>query len=261
MHITFQNPGFEYSLQSIMLFQTEEQSPFWSDPLLHFYPQIDRNEMNVRNFTDRKAYLDEILQKIYENTVPELDCKAICYHDHFMKYKCQIEDALSDAFQLDARLFYNDLTGNITLNPICPRFLNRHSFDIFYKNSEKGALGLSLHEVIHFFWFHVWSSHFGDLYDEYETPSLKWILSEMVVEAIMSDQRLSSINPYFPKENGGCIYPYFQNMLIDGMPILEKISDYYQKNTITDFMEIAYAYCTANEQAIRQHIMAAESAF
>ncbi len=28
--------------------------------------------------------------------------------------------------------------------------------------------------------------------------------SEMVVESIMRDRRLSSINPYFPRENGGC---------------------------------------------------------
>ncbi|MFR5786273.1 MAG: hypothetical protein ACLUHE_03445 [Christensenellales bacterium] len=48
-----------------------------------------------------------------------------------------------------------------------------------------------------------------DNYDEYERPSLKWILSEMVVESVMRDERLSSINPYFPRENGGCVYPYF----------------------------------------------------
>ena len=65
----------------------------------------------------------------------------------------------------------------------------------------------------------------------------------MVVEAIMSDQRLSTINPYFPKENGGCVYPYFQNMIIEGVSVLDKLSDLYQNNTITDFMEASYAYC------------------
>ncbi len=244
-----------------MLFQTEEQTPFWSDPILYFYPQIDKNELAVRDIAGRKEYLSEVFGEIYKDAKAELDGKIVCYNEYFAKYKGQIEDALSEAFELDARLFYNDLTANITMNPVCPRFLKERCFDIFYKNSERGALGLSLHEVIHYFWFYVWNNHFNDSYDEYETPSLKWILSEMVVEAIMSDRRLSAINPYFPKENGGCVYPYFQDMVIAGVPVLEKLSGLYGNNTITNFMEASYAYCMKHERAIRQHIVEAESSF
>ena len=261
MQITYKNPGCEHSIESIMLFQTEEQTPFWSDPILYFYPQIDKNELVSRDIAGRKEYLGKVFREIYKDVKAELDGKIVCYNEHFANYKEQIEDALSDAFALDARSLYNDLVGNITLNPVCPRFLKERCFDIFYKNSERGALGLSLHEVIHYFWFHVWNDHFGDHYEEYETPSLKWILSEMVVEAIMSDQRLSTINPYFPKENGGCVYPYFQNMIIEGVSVLDKLSDLYQNNTITDFMEASYAYCVKHEQAIRRHIAEAESSF
>ena len=77
-----------------------------------------------------------------------------------------------------------------------------------------------------------------DNYDEYERPSLKWILSEMVVESVMRDERLSSINPYFPRENGGCVYPYFFDMMVDGKPILD-IGRYVQKPNIEDFMREA----------------------
>jgi len=95
------------------------------------------------------------------------------------------------------------------MSPIAPRYLQERYFDVFYLNSEKGAIGSSIHEIIHFVWFYVWNQVFGDSYEEYERPSLKWILSEMAVESIMKDPRLSSINPYFPREEGGCIYPYF----------------------------------------------------
>ena len=61
------------------------------------------------------------------------------------------------------------------MNPICPRFLKERFFDVFYKNSEYGALGMSIHEMIHYVWFYVWNRLFNDSYDEYETPSLKWI--------------------------------------------------------------------------------------
>ena len=49
----------------------------------------------------------------------------------------------------------------------------------------------------------VWNRLFGDSYDEY--------------------QRLSSINPYFPREHGGCIYPYFFDMEVEGELILDTL--------------------------------------
>ena len=261
MNVTYKNPGYNHSIESILLFQTDDQTPFWSDAILHFYPQVNENELTKRNSADRKKYLGEVFAEIYDQAEVELDDKVLRYNAHFTKHKSQIEDALSDAFELDAYALFNDLTGNITLNPICPRFLNERYFDVFYKNSERGALGISIHEVIHFFWFHVWHNHFGDSYDEYETPTLKWILSEMVVETIMSDQRLRSINPYFPRENGGCVYPYFQDMTINGTPILESVNDFYRNNRITDFMKKTYAYCVKHESAIRHHILEAEKTF
>lgn len=99
---------------------------------------------------------------------------------------------------------------------------------------------------------------FGDSYDEYERPSLKWILSEMVVESVMKDERLGSINPYFPRENGGCIYPYFFDMVVDGKPILDTLDTMYQSQSIEDFMRNSYAYCKEHEAAIRAHIQNSE---
>ena len=241
-----------------MLFQTEEQSSFWSEPLLYFYPQIDKNEITGRDLAGRKEYLFEVFSDIYRSTKDELDGKVVCYNEYFSKYRSQIEDALSDAFELDARSLYNDLTGNITLNPICPRFLKERRFDVFCKSSEKGALGMSLHEIIHYFWFYVWNGHFGDSYEEYEMPSLKWMLSEMVVEALMSDRRLSSVNPYFPRENGGCVYPYFFDMMVDGKPILDTLDAMYRSQNIEDFMRSSYAYCQEHEAVIREHILKSE---
>ena len=105
---------------------------------------------------------------------------------------------------------------------------------------------------------HVWNRLFGDSYDEYERPSLKWILSEMVGESVMKDERLSSINPYFPRENGGCIYPYFFDMMVDGKLVLDTLDAMYKSQSIEDFMRNSYAYCKEHEAAIRHHIQRSE---
>lgn len=261
MHLVFKNPGFEHSIQSIMLFQTEETTPYWSEALNFFYPQIDKEMMYNKSYEQKKNYLSKVLRGIWDESKNEMDSKIKRYNEHFEKHKNQIEEALSDAFKVDARALFNDLGANISLDPVCPRFLKEKYFDIFYKNSERGALGVSIHEVIHYFWFYVWNLNFQDSYDEYDTPSLKWILSEMVVESIMQDERLSSIDPYFPRENGGCVYSYFYDMKIDNTLILDTLAKMYEDHQIVDFMKIAYDHCLKNESAIRAHIAEAEKNF
>lgn len=42
MEVTFVNPGADYMIERIMAFQTECESAFWSEPLYHFYPRLDK---------------------------------------------------------------------------------------------------------------------------------------------------------------------------------------------------------------------------
>lgn len=258
MKVTFVNPGVDYMIQSIMEFQSEDESAFWSEPLFHFYPQLDRAYAASLPFPERRNYIEQVLRTVYVELEDSINEKADLYSKHWDNCKGQIIAALSDAFCIDCSKRFNDLRCNVSMNPIEPRFLKEQRFDIFYLNSERGAIGESIHEIIHFVWFYVWNRLFGDSYDEYERPSLKWILSEMVVEPVMKDERLSSINPYFLRENGGCVYPYFFDMKIDGKVILDTLAAMYENRSIEDFMRISYAYCKEHEEEIRAHIQRAE---
>lgn len=251
MELHFCDPGLDYSLDIITEFQQSDLSDWWKDSLFHFYPQIDRTEYERLDASSRFLYLRQKLQHIYDAAKPDICGKLRFYASHWLKYKPQIEDAFSDAFQVDSRGLFNDLTANITLNPICPRYLESRSFDIFYLNSERGALGMSLHEMIHFFWFHIWNQLFQDDFSEYETPSLKWIFSEMAVEPIMRDKRLSTINPYF---EDGCVYEYFYHMDIGGKPVLEILYEIYRQNDIKGFMQKGFLFCQEHEAEIRRQM-------
>ena len=163
-------------------------------------------------------------------------------------------DELSDAFGMSLDGAYEDIVGTVTVGPVCPRFLGARAFDVFHINSPRGALGMVIHEVIHFLWFDRWRELFRDDPAEYETPHLKWLLSEMAVEPIMRDGRLSSRNPYFPRENGGCVYGYFYDMLVGGAPILGTLNDLYRAGGMRALMEEGYRYCLLHESEIRAHI-------
>ena len=255
MNIKWINPGFQYMLDSIMEFQQDDTSSFWKDSLFYFFKDLNKEYA----YSQRKEYLSSKLFEVYLANEQLLQEKILAYGKHWEANREDITQALSDAFEIDCAERFNDLVCNISLNPISPRYLKKHSFDVFYLNSEKGALGNALHELVHFVWFAVWNDLYRDSYEEYENPSLKWILSELVVEAVMSDERLSSINPYYPRKNGGCIYPYFFTMEIKDKPITDTIFEMYQRNGILDFMRESYLYCQKYENEIRAHIVRSEN--
>lgn len=258
MNVAYMDPGAEYMAESVLMFQSEDEAPFWSDPLYYFYPQLDKEKVLRLDRQGRKSYIDQTIRALYRGLKGELEQKVSLYNDHWKKNKGQIEEALSEAFDTDCVPLFNDLCCRVSLNPVSPRFLEKKYFEVFYRNSERGALGVSLHEIIHFVWFHVWNSLFQDKYEEYERPSMKWILSEMVVESVMADPRLSALNPYFPRENGGCVYPWFFDMKAAKKPVLKVIDEQYRELGIKEFMKSSYAFCLEHEEEIRAHMERAE---
>ena len=258
MELLFVNPGVDYMIDRILAFQSADTPLFWTSPLFHFYPQLDREHVLTLANDERNRYLSQKLRQLYPSLKKDIDKRILLYADYWATCKPQIVAALSEACDCDCNAILKDMQCRVSMNPIEPRFLTEHAFDIFYLNSEKGAIGEAIHEIIHLVWFHVWHDLFRDSWDEYESPSLKWILSEMVVESIMRDNRLSSINPYFPRENGGCIYPYFFTMKTDNRPTLDVLDAMYHSCSIGEFMRKSYAYCQKHEQKIRRHIKQSE---
>jgi len=250
MKLVYKNPRLEYSIDSILLFHEGGLSDFWIETLFEEYPKLDKNKFNTLTSLNRREYLREMLSGILETN--EMNEKIIRYQNYWDANVINIQKALEDAFGIQLSNKFNNMVGNITLNPICPRFLESNTFDIYYLNSERGALGIALHEIIHFVWFHVWNSHFQDSKSEYEMPHLTWILSEMVVDTIMRhDKKLYSINPYFDE---GCAYDYFYTMKIEKKPILETLLDIYENNSMITFMEKSYKYCLEHETEIRNQM-------
>ena len=74
MNIEFINPGVDYMIQRILDFQTEGESEFWSEPLYHFYPQLDKAYASSLPFAERKNYIERTMRAVYtelEDTINE----------------------------------------------------------------------------------------------------------------------------------------------------------------------------------------------
>lgn len=251
MQITFQNPDFDYSVNRVLLFQTEETSSWWRDALYLFYPQLERKQIDRLNRTEQTECLRKLLSDVYRQLVPELKEKQAAYQAHWEENRREVEEALGDIFQMPLAKRFQNIQANITLNPICPRFLKERTFDLFYRNSPEGALGMSLHEVVHFLWFDRWKAIFHDNPAEYEAPHLKWIFSEMAVKAILGTPRLAERNPYYPDS---CVYEYFYTMTVEKRLILETMEELFAEGSIDRLMVEGYRYCREHEAEIRRQV-------
>ena len=257
MNLRFEFGGVAHSVSSILEFTKAELPDFWREPFFRFYPEIDRDSYNRLSNAERQEFLVSYFTAFAEKNQSLIADRIAAYQAHWQRYRQQITQALEDTFSIDLSPLFNDLVCRTSFNPISPRYLEQHAFDNFYLESEKGALGTAMHEIIHFVWFHIWQQHFRDDPAEYETPYLKWILSEMVVEPVMRDERLGPINPYYLDKS--CVYPYFYTMRLDGAPILDTLAAMLSAMPMAEFMEASYRYCLTHEAQIRKHIEASET--
>ena len=76
MNITYKNPGYDHSIDSISLFLTGDETPFWSEPIFHFYPQVDKHALSNCNHTEKHKYLNDVFRDIYENLREEIDKRS-----------------------------------------------------------------------------------------------------------------------------------------------------------------------------------------
>lgn len=250
MNLTFQLPSLEYMVARTAAFQSEGTSNFFQESLYLFYPQFSREHMASLDPAGRSSYIYEIFSALYQSELPVLEEKLFAYQAEWDQNRPVIQSAFEQLFSLELDGMLNNMNANITLNPVCPRFLDTSCFDIFYLNSPAGALGLSLHEMVHFLWFHVWQTLFQDDPAEYENPHLKWVFSEMVVDLFLNDPNLHPLNPYLTK-GSGTIYEYFHRMTISGQPALKRIGSLYQPGQIQHFMKAGFALCQQYEAELR----------
>ena len=250
MKLTFRSPGAGYSVESMMQFLEETQRAQATEMFLAFYPDLDRTKLQQGTPEEQQEYFRKSMTAEYARCASEIETKQREYQSHWDAHESEIQTAFSEIFSLDLSERYNDMTANITLNPICPRYLSAQLFDVFYRNSPFGAIGIALHEITHFLWFDVWAEIFSHEAALYETPYLPWIFSEMAVDPILKgDKRLYALDPY--SQNEGSAYQCFYTMQVAGAPVLQTLGEWYQTMPIREFMKKGFAFCQANEAEIR----------
>jgi|APSaa5957512576_1039674.scaffolds.fasta_scaffold00187_47 hypothetical protein len=133
----------------------------------------------------------------------------------------------------------------ITLNPVCPRFLQYNAFDIFYKFDEKNIIDTFLHEISHFIFFEKLKEVYPKINPkEFEEPHLIWKMSEMMPGIILQDKKIQDI--FQNKELS--VYDNIKKLKIKDKLILDILQDFYDnKKDFEDFIKKSYTFVKENQ--------------
>lgn len=93
----------------------------------------------------------------------------------------------------------------ISINPVCPRFLDNWSFSMFYnyKKMDK-AMEVIMHECCHFLYFDKWKKLYPKMdRKKFDAPYVEWHLSEIIAPIILNDKRMQKLlkqkTDFYPK--------------------------------------------------------------
>lgn len=245
MQLIYRIPTIEEVFLSTLWTQKDHISPFIQDRLYCHYPELDKSKILALPWDKREEYLKKELAQIYYFCLPELKYKAEHWNEIWNKDKNEIEQLFSFIFKIDATKVFNHMVGLPNLNPICPRDLGSSSFFLFYRYDDLDVLRVSLHEIIHFFWFYCWQAHFHDDYKEYEAPSLKWLYSEMVVDTFARFTDLKKFNGDFLTA-----YDYFYTCKIENENILDILGNIYQERGIDGLLKDGFNFIKRHAEKI-----------
>ena len=241
------------TIASILKFQTEDTTEYWRSQLFNVYPWLDKGRCSSLALEDRKEYLISELSAYYDKIQLNLQNKLSMSQNVWLENKENVNDIYSKVFDIDCHNILSNIMAEISLNPICPRNLKHVSFSFFWGADNNNFMKTALHEMIHFVWFHIWQKYFTDNEKEYESPSLKWILSEMVIDTFVRKTEIGVLYPEPYKQQPA--YRYFYEMIVHKTPILVLLSNIKEESSsIRQFMEGAYQFCLENEVVIREQL-------
>lgn len=236
--IKFRTASLDESLELIGEFLKSN----WGRPrLLMNFPDLDAR------LKDKEGEQYEYeLQRYFEDVQKKANLKEAAAR--FEKSWTQINDkymnALSDVVEIDWPADCKKIIARVSINPICPRFLQKRMFDLYHKSTNERMRETTTHELLHFIYFEKWKQVFPETPEhEFETPHLVWRLSEIVPQTVLSDARIQKVMPHEPR-----VYQEFYKIVINDKPLLEQIADFYiHRRDFADFLKRAYVFAKQHE--------------
>jgi len=166
----------------------------WGKYIIKKHPKI-KNVFSFKTETEQVKFLEDYIVKFKKDNQKLTEKNKIKYQAEWQKIEKDFFITLSEIIQTDWPKNRKIIKAMISINPICPRFLNNWSFSIFcnYKKISH-AIEVIMHESCHFLYFEKWKKMYPKANKKtFESPYIEWHLSELAAPIIINDKRVQKL--------------------------------------------------------------------
>lgn len=192
-------PKINFSLISLKLeinlvyFFLFEDKWGWNKKVVNEHPQF-KKALNLRSKKSREEYIKGYIIRLRTKRQPFLKKQMENYSRNWRKIEKECFIILPEILETSWPKNRKIIKAMLSMNPICPRFINDWSFSLFYKQNPGHMKETILHEVCHFLYFKKWKEVFPKTKREtFEFPYLEWHLSEILAPVILNDPRIQKL--------------------------------------------------------------------
>lgn len=191
----------------------------WGGFITKKYPQFLRIK-EIKKENERETAIKNEIIKIRHESGQKMDEGLEVVKNNWQKVEKETLKTLVEIIQTDYS--QKDITSYISINPVCPRFLDDWSFSVppDHKNPNKTIA----HEISHFLFFKKLKEDFPQIERyKYESPHKEWILSEILATIILCDNRMvkaldiPKFYDYYPKHKELKVGDEFLTKLIEDL--------------------------------------------
>ncbi len=219
----------------------------WSQVIYRFYPKLAVVLRTTKDNKERKKAEYYFFTQVLKENKSALIKKKENFQKEWKVINDKIMLTLAELVEYKWPKKDKFILARLSLNPICPRYLQQRTFDVFYRWETRRMKAMAIHEIFHFIYFEKWKSVFPEtLPKEFESPHLIWHFSEMVIGVVLNDQRLQNIFEY-PFHS----YREYRQMTINGAPLLSYLKNFYdRRKSFADFLIQSWQFVDQHRKRI-----------
>lgn len=206
--------------------KTDEDTFNPKDYLKMMYKEL--NDIEIFPIEKQEKIIEDAVTKLYKEKESIVDEKV----KHFQKVWNDVNDGyfieLSNYLNIEWPEDINEIKAEVAFIPICPRYLDTHSFYIDASADDNFVKEICAHECCHFLWFEKIKKMYKEIdREEFDAPYIPWKYSEMVVDPILNNK---TINKYIGIEEKA--YNEFYELIDkeNNKLVMDNLKDIYNEN-------------------------------
>lgn len=213
---------------------------------LDMFPELANIDPNLSKKKKEKI-VEDVVTEAYKKNEKNITRDVERYNKVWNDFNDDYMNALCEYLNIEFPKDVDYIHATVGVIPIFPRYLSSMSFSISIGVDNKKILETCAHETCHFLWFIKWK----ELYPKskaslYESPSITWQYSEMVVDPILNSPMINEIIRVKEEAYGSFYVLKDQNNHFI-MRELDKI--FKEKTTIEERIKKGYEYI---EEALKK---------